>query len=267
MKVLIPISSDNSLLAVERQRRIRDILRREGAVRTAVLTELLNVSAVTIRADLRELEKAGECELIWGGGVSKVPPPNQEPLLQQRTKLNRESKQRIGKRAVEFIEVGHTVFVDAGTTTVEIVYHLPRDMEYLRIVTPALNIAVAATHYPNVELVMPGGVLRQLTRSLIGTQTVRSLEQFNADILFLASSGFGLENGVTTGNILEVEVKRTMVKHARKVILTADGSKFGRSLSLKVAPISAIDVLISDHQLGDADAQTLQEIGVEVIRV
>ncbi len=96
---------------------------------------------------------------------------------------------------------------------------------------------------------------------------MRSLEQFNADILFLASSGFGLENGVTTGNILEVEVKRTMVEQARKVILTADGSKFGRSLSLKVAPISAIDVLISDHQLSDADALALQNIGLEVIRV
>lgn len=267
MKVKTPISSDNSLLAVERQRRIRDILQREGAVRTAVLTELLNVSAVTIRADLRELEKAGECEIIWGGGVSRVPPHSQQPLLQRRTKLNRESKQRIGKRAAEFIEVGHTVFLDAGTTTAEIVYNLPRNMEYLRIVTPALNIAVAATHYPNVELVMPGGVLRPLTRSLIGTQTVRSLEQFNADTVFLASSGFGLEHGVTTGNILEVEVKRTMVEQARKVVLTADGSKFGRSLSLNVVPISEIDVLISDHQLSDAEAQTLQEIGLEVIRV
>ena len=58
-----------------------------------------------------------------------------------------------------------------------------------------------------------------------------------------------------------------MVQQARKVILTADGSKFGRSLSLNVVPISEIDVLISDHQLSDANAQTLEEIGLEVIRV
>ena len=261
------MSSDNFLLAVERQQQIRDILQSEGAVRTAVLSEMFNVSAVTIRADLRELEKAGECEIIWGGGVSKLPRPNQESLLQRRSELNHESKQRIGKRAAEFIEVGHTVFLDAGTTTLEIAFHLPRDLEYLRIVTPALNVAVTATHYPYVELVMPGGVLRQLTRSLIGPQTLRSLEMFNADIVFLASSGFSLENGVTTGNISEVEVKRTMVKQARKVILTADGSKFGRSLSLNVVPIDEIDMIISDHQLSDADAQTLEEIGLDVIRV
>lgn len=121
------------------------------------------------------------------------------------------------------MELGHTVLLDAGAMTVEVLYHLPPDMEYLRIVTPAPNIGVAATHYAKVELVMPGGLLRQLTRSR---------ELFNADIVFLASGRFGLQN-VTTGNTLEGEAKRTMVKQARKVILTADGSKFGRSPSIK----------------------------------
>lgn len=65
---------DNSLLAVERQRRISGILQREGAVRTGELTRLLKVSAVTVRSDLNELQKKGECEIIWGGAVSKSPP-------------------------------------------------------------------------------------------------------------------------------------------------------------------------------------------------
>lgn len=259
--------NDNSLLAVERQRYILDILQREGTVRTAELTEMLNVSAVTIRSDLRELEKIGECEIIWGGAVSKKPPTDQETFLDQRTKLNSEAKTRIGKKAVDLIEVGQTIFIDAGTTTVEIIKHLPRDLEYLRVITPALNVAVATTYYPYIELVMPGGVLRNLTRSLIGAQTIRSLEMFNADLVFLASGGFSIEHGVTTGNILEVEVKRTMVKQSRKVVLTADGSKFGRSLSLNIAPISAIDMLISDDQLSDENTQQLDDAGVEVWRV
>ena len=261
------MTNDNLLLAVERQRRISDILQREGAVRTAELTKLFKVSAVTVRSDLSELQKRGDCEIIWGGAVSKTSPADQVSLLQQRNQLNRESKLRIGKRAVEFIEVGQTIFVDAGTTTVEIVNHLPRNLEYLRIVTPALNVAVAATHYPYVELAMPGGVLRNLTRSLIGAQTLRSLEMFNADIAFMASAGFNIENGVTTGNILEVEVKRTMVQQSKRVILTADGSKYGHIMSLNVAPISAVDVLISDNQLSDADTDELRAAGVDVIRV
>lgn len=261
------MTNDNLLLAVERQRRICEILLREGAVRTAELTKLFKVSAVTVRSDLSELQKQGECEIIWGGAVSRIPPSDQNSLLQQRNQLNRDSKMSIGRKAVEFIQVGQTVFIDAGTTTVEIVNHLPRNLEYLRIVTPALNVAVAATHYPYVELAMPGGVLRNLTRSLIGAQTLRSLEMFNADIAFMATGGFNIENGVTTGNILEVEVKRTMVQKSKRVILTADGSKYGHSLSLNVAPITAIDVLISDHQLGDVDTDELRACGLEVIRV
>lgn len=261
------MANDNALLAVERQQRILEILQREGAVRTAELTELLNVSSVTIRSDLRELEKNGDCEIIWGGAVSKVPPSDAETLLNQRTQLHREAKQRIGKKATSFIELGQTIFVDAGTTTVEIINHLPDHLDYLRVVTPALNVAVAATYHPYIELVMPGGVLRNLTRSLVGVQTIRSLEMFNADIVFIASGGFDLQHGITTGNILEVEVKRTMVKNSKKVILTADGSKFGRALSLNVAPITDIDVLITDEQLSEKDAQALQALGVEVLRV
>jgi len=261
------MTQDNSLLAIERQRRILDILQRQGAVRTAELTKLMKVSAVTIRSDLGELQRVGECEIIWGGAVSKMPASVQDSLLRRRGELNAASKQRIGKKAIDFIEVGQTIFIDAGTTTLEIVNNLPRNLEYLRIVTPSLNIAVAATYYPYVELVMPGGVLRNLTRSLIGAQTIRSFEMFNADLVFLASGGFSVENGVTTGNILEVEVKRTMVKQANSVVLTADGSKYGHSLSLNVAPISAIDTLISDEQLDDAAAAKLENAGLDVIRV
>jgi len=261
------MTSESSLLAIERQRRISDLLQSDGSVRTAELTELLNVSAVTIRSDLRELQKNGECELIWGGAVSTVQLSEGELILESRTTLNRESKRRIGQKAVELIEVGQTIFLDAGTTTVEIAKHLPTEFDYVRIVTPALNIAIAATYHTYVELVMPGGVLRNLTKSLIGAQTLRSLEMFNADLCFLASGGFSIEHGVTTGNILEVEVKRTMVAQAKRIVLVADGSKFGRTLSLNVAPITAIDLIISDDQLSDTNTQALNDLGVEVIRV
>ncbi|GAB4510984.1 MAG: DeoR/GlpR family DNA-binding transcription regulator [Anaerolineae bacterium] len=256
--------NDGTLLAVERQRIILDILRREGVVRSAELRELLNVSLVTIRNDLRELERAGECEIIWGGAVSKQPATEAEVKLDQRGQIHRKEKQRIGAKAAELVEAGQTIIVDAGTTTIEFINSLPRDLEYLRVVTPALNVAVATSHFPNVELFMPGGVMRNLTRSLIGPQTLRSLEMFNADWAFLATGGFSLERGVTTSNILEVEVKRTIVRQAARVALLADSSKFGRILSLTVAPIEEIDVVITDTHLRVEDADALRALGIEV---
>ena len=253
-------------LAIERQQIILTILEQEGVVRTTQLCELLNVSAVTIRSDLRDLARTGVCEVVWGGAVSKAPATEAETRLDQRSKINSESKQRIGAKAAEMIEVEQTIILDAGSTTVEIVNHLPRDFGYLRVITPALNVAVATTHYPYIELVMPGGVLRNLTRSLTGSQTLRSLEMFNADLLFLGTTGFDVKHGVTTGNMMEVEIKRTMVQQAARVVLVADGSKFGRVNSLNVAPLSAIDVLITDDQISDEDVQAIEAVGVTVIR-
>lgn len=252
-------------LAVERQQRIVEILEQAGVVRTAELCDILNVSVVTIRSDLRDLEKIGKCRVVWGGAVSSYDASHATSQLTQRNQLNAASKQRIGAKAASLIEVGQTIILDAGSTTVEIVNHLPQDLDYLRVITPALNVAAAAAHYPYVELVMPGGILRNLTWSLMGAQTVRSIELFNADLFFLATSGFDIKHGVTTGTMSEVEVKRTMVQQAARVVLVADGSKFGRVNSLNVAPLSAIDILITDDQLSDEDLQAIKAAGVGVI--
>ncbi|MCS6835393.1 MAG: DeoR/GlpR family DNA-binding transcription regulator [Anaerolineae bacterium] len=261
-----PVEESNRL-AVERQRRILAILEREGVVRNTELAELLGVSTVTVRSDLRELAANGECEIIWGGAISLKPTRETEFHLERRSRLNPEAKQRIGERAARLVEDGQTIIVDAGTTTIEAVRALPHDFEYLRIVTPALNVATAAAYYPNYELVMTGGILRSLTWGLIGPQVLRALEMFNAHWTFLASGGFDLEHGVTTSHILEVEVKRTMVARAKRVALLADSSKFGKTLSLSVAPLHALHVLVTDTGLSEEHAAAIQALGVEVLRV
>lgn len=259
-------NQESALLAVERQRIIAEILKREGAVRTVELCELLRVSAVTIRADLRDLESAGVCSIIWGGAVSKTPPTEEEAFLDQRSTLHRERKQRIGQRAAQLVTSGQTIIVDAGTTTVEIIKHLPQTFDYLRVITPALNVAAAASSYAYLELIMPGGILRPITRSLIGPQTLHSLRLFNADWTFLACGGFDVPHGVTASNTLEAEIKRTMVEQGARVALVADSSKFGIVRSLNVAPLTELDVLITDDQLADEAAVSLSATGIEVIR-
>jgi DeoR family fructose operon transcriptional repressor len=262
------IQEDNSLLAFERQRRIQQMLEREGVVRTAELKQILQVSAVTIRADLRELESAGICQMIWGGAVYIKPLVNKDTsTLAERSILNPEAKRRIGMRAAQLLEVGQTVILDAGTTTIELVRSLSHELDYLRVVTPALNVAAAATQFPQVELVVTGGIMRNLTHALIGPQVIESLNRFNADWAFIASGGYSPEHGVTTGNILEVEVKQTIIKRAARVVLLADSTKCGTVLSLNVAPMSDIDMLISDTDLSDEYVESFTQQGVEVIRV
>jgi DeoR family transcriptional regulator of aga operon len=254
------------LLAVERQRKILDLLERQGVVRNTQLRDLLNVSLVTVRADLRELQNQGALEIVHGGAVARRPDDN-ELLLDERSRQNTDKKRRIGARAAQMVRSGQTIIVDAGSTTIELINCLPPDLGDLKIVTHGLNIAVAAARLPYVEVVVPGGIVRPLTLAIVGPQVLSFLEMINADCVFLAANGFSPEYGITTANMLEVEVKRRIVQRAEQVVLLADSSKFGKRQSLTVLPMERIHVVITDSDLSEADSRRLEASGIEVIRV
>ncbi len=253
-------------LAVERQRMILDLLERQGVVRNTDLNRLLNVSLVTIRADLRELQNQGALEIVHGGAVARRP-EDYELLLDERTRQNADKKRRIGAYAAQMVHSEQTIIVDAGSTTIELINWLPPDLDDLKIVTHGLNIAVAAARLPYVEVVVPGGIVRPLTLAIVGPQVLGFLEMINADCVFLATNGFSPEYGITTANMLEVEVKRMIVQRAERVVLLADSSKFGKRQSLTVIPIDRVDTVITDNDLSDASANRLVALGIEVIRV
>jgi len=254
------------LLAVERQRLILELLERHGVVRNTDLRERLNVSLVTVRADLRELQDQGVLEIVHGGAVAKRPEDN-ELVLDVRSRQNPDKKRRIGARAAQMVRSGQTIMVDAGSTTIELINCLPPDMDELKIVTHGLNVAVAAARLPYVEVVVPGGIVRPLTLAIVGPQVLGFLKMINADCVFLATNGFSPEYGITTANMLEVEVKRMIVQRAEKVVLLADSSKYGLRQSLTVIPMDSVDVVITDSDLSDTAVASLERIGVEVIRV
>jgi DeoR family transcriptional regulator of aga operon len=254
------------LLAVERQRLILELLDRQNVVRNTELRQMLNVSLVTVRADLRELQNQGALEIVHGGAVARRP-EDRELLLDERSRQNTDKKRRIGARAARMVRSGQTIIVDAGSTTIELINALPPDFDELKIVTHGLNIAVAAARLPYAEVVVPGGIVRPLTLAIVGPQVLSFLEMINADCVFLATNGFSPDYGLTTANMLEVEVKRLIVQRAEKVVLLADSSKFGKRQSLTVIPMDRVDTLVTDVAFADADAGSLQQIGVEVIRV
>ena len=258
----------SSLLAVERQQRIREILEAEGVVRSTELAQLLNVSVVTIRSDLRELEQQHVCETIHGGAIAPKKIIDQENiLLHKRAELNADEKRRIGAYAASLVEDGMTIIVDAGSTAVQMIDQLPPDLRFVRIITPALNVAALAAPYPHIELVMTGGVLRGLTHSLIGSSVVRGIQQFHADIVFLGSAGWNVENGLTTGQMSEYEVKRVMLDQADRKILVSDSSKFGKRAPIHIADLTEIDLLITDTKLTNSEAHKIISCGTDVIRV
>ncbi len=259
--------SNRALLAAQRHNLILEILEREGAVRTSELRDVLKVSLVTIRADLRDLELQGFLELTRGGAIAVNPARERELIVTERSQLNVERKRRIGEYAARLIKDGQTVIVDAGTTTMEVINSLSRNVEYVKVITPALNIASGASQLPYVEVVVLGGVVRPLTQSIIGSQALQALATINADITFLASGGITAERGVTTSNMMDAEIKRAITHCASQVVLVADSSKFGTRLSFTVAHLNKIDQIITDSGLSDEQVAEIESVGSQVVRV
>jgi DeoR family transcriptional regulator of aga operon len=257
---------DIPVLAVERQEFILNLLRENSIVRNTELRDLLGVSIVTVRADIKELEAKGLCKAIWGGAVTEqYQVANADYDLNKREYVNREAKRRIGARAAKLVESGHTIVVDAGTTTVELVNNLPPDLTYLRLVTNALNIASAAHRFDYIDLLVTGGSLKRPTYSLTGLQAIKVFESINSDYVFLATEGITVEHGLTSSYISDVEVKQAMIQAASTVVVLADSSKFGRVMPLKMAPLEKIDVIITDQGLSESARLSLEKEGVELI--
>ena len=256
-----------SLLPSERQRRILEILEQQGVVRNAELTQKLNVTAGTIRSDLRELQNKGLLEIVHGGAVTRRSFHDTRLPIDDRLKLHADKKQRIGAYTAQLFESDQTLIIDSGTTTLELVNHIPPDLNYLQVVTHDLTLALAAASLPNVEVLMPGGMVRSLNFALVGSQTTAFLDTINANIAILATNGFSPAYGVTNANLLDVEVKRKIAERAKKVIVVTDSSKYGKHQTHTVRMMDEIDMLITDTDLPDDATQEIETFGVEVVRV
>jgi DeoR family fructose operon transcriptional repressor len=247
------------LFAEERKQQILAALQRTPAVRAVDLGRALRVSVASIRRDLADLERSGLLKRTHGGALS-----NQltafEPSLAEKEDQYRAEKAAIAALAVSFVQPGDTIFLDAGSTTRQIAREL-RPWRDLTVVTNALHIAseLAAS---DLDVILTGGHLRRGVLSQVGPLTEQAIARLHVDKLFLAANGVDLTRGVTTPNMLEAQAKRTMVEHAREVILVADHSKFGHITFGGVCGLDDLDAIVTDDGLPGSVATAITDRGL-----
>jgi DeoR family transcriptional regulator of aga operon len=250
------------LLYEERRRAILEILKRDGRVLVKDLTKRFGTSQVTIRKDLEDLHGHGLIHRTHGGALPASEGALEDPTLREKQTLHRKEKLLIAKQAACLVQEGQVVILDSGTTTTEIARAL-RHFRNLTIVTNAVNIATELSGTA-LEVILTGGTLRKNSFSLVGPIAEETLRRLNADLLFLGVDGFDVHYGLSTPNLLEAKVNRTMVDISRRTVAVCDSSKFGRrSLSLIVAP-SALQGIITDRGIPKPDLQALKKAGIEV---
>lgn len=249
-------------LPAERHRRIEELLREHRVVRVSSLSELMGVSEVTIRRDLEALERRGVLERTHGGAVI-THRMRSEPAWYEAASTNPEEKRWIGEAAAALVEPGDTLYLNGGTTTLQVFRSLRAPG--VKVVTNHVGIAIEAADR-DVELLLLGGHYRAPSNSVVGPFATDALRRTHATKAFLGVEGVSLTSGLTTPVASEAEIAQVMIEQTRgRVIVVADHSKVGTVADFVIAPLEQVDAFVTDAGIGTEYRDQLADAGVEVV--
>ncbi|MDR2071029.1 MAG: DeoR/GlpR family DNA-binding transcription regulator [Treponema sp.] len=242
----------------ERERIILATLAEKGSVAVQDLARDLGLSEVTIRASLRTLEEKGWLIRTRGGAAAAM----HRDVLERQKKFQNE-KNLIARRAAELVRDGDVIMIEAGTTTALIARYLTGKRD-VHIVTNSTLVFAFARMNPLLQITMTGGEFRRPTESLVGPIALQTIGRLNVRLAFVGTDGFTLERGMTTHLMEGAEIVKAMKAHAETTVLAADSSKYGRIGFAGVLPLSDMDRIITDANLGGEAFRELREAGVMV---
>lgn len=252
------------MYAPERQQEILRLARDGGRVDVLSLAEEFQVTAETIRRDLKALDRAGLVRRVHGGAI----PAGRldfEPDLAEREGTSADEKDRIAKAALTELPTEGTMILDAGTTVARLAAAIPLESS-LTVVTHSLPIAARLADHPGIQLHLVGGRVRHRTHAAVDAWALRAYGEIRADVAVLAVNGFSVEHGLTTPDLAEAAVKRAALTAARRVVLLADSSKYAQEHFARFGALDDVDLLITDNGLTPEDAGDLERAGTEVVR-
>jgi DeoR/GlpR family transcriptional regulator of sugar metabolism len=240
---------ESRILAIDRQRLIQQQLAAQGTVLVTDLSRRHGVTEETIRRDLAKLEKDGLLIRAYGGAYVKEGMHRELPLEVREHSLVQE-KTAIAHLAAQLVSDGDTVFLDASTTALHVAMALKRKNNII-VVTNALKIAAALGEWGSIKVICLGGTVRSTSLTTVGMMTERNLAGFFADTAFICCDGIHPANGVTDASEQEAEVRKSMIEHAKRCVLVADHTKFGRSSFSLIAALTRFDSVISDSPVSE----------------
>jgi DeoR/GlpR family transcriptional regulator of sugar metabolism len=243
----------------ERQAIIVDKVNAAGRVLAAALAQEFGVSEDSIRRDLRDLSDAGLVQRFHGGASRLVTPVIE---FRRRETLGAGEKKLIGRAAAATIPAGATLLVDSSTTVLHFVQNLPAALS-VRIITTAVDVAAAALDHPLAEVILLGGRLSKLTRSVSGAGAIEAIRALKADYCILGTCGVDNELMLRADDFEDAFLKTIMIKASIKTLLLASSDKLGRVATYEVAPVSVVSTLFTASQ-ESAILKRIREVGVGV---
>lgn len=246
----------------ERHAIIIETLLKHESIPVSNLSMLLDVSTVTIRKDLTELEKDNKLYRSHGRAILMNPYINNRSVNEKES-LARNEKHLIGRYAASLVDPDDSIIIASGTTVLAMARCI-NPVHRLTVISASLKVSELLGSNSSIEVVQLGGVLRTSSLSTVGKFAEFSLRDFSCSKVFMGVDGIDLDFGITTTDIRESDLNKVMMQTAQKTIVLADSSKFRRRGFSKIANLEDVDLIVTDSNIPDKIAQAIEERGVEL---
>ncbi len=258
---IINVQPPAGWLREERHAYLLDCLRNEGKLVASELSGRLGVSEDTIRRDLRELAEEHKLQRVHGGALPRSPAA--APYA-TRQKQSGAAKDAIARAAATLIQDGQLVFMDGGTTTLQVARHLAPELS-ATIVTNSPPLAVALTSHERIEVILLGGRLHRDGLVTMGAATTEELRCFRADLCLLSVCSLHPEAGLSIPDYEERHIKRAMIANSAEVAGLVAIEKLGTAMRFVVAPAKALTYLVTENGVPDDQLAPYRMLGISVI--
>lgn len=249
------------MLTTQRKQRILQRLAHDGQVVAKALSDEWGISEDTVRRDLRELAAEGKLQRVHGGAL---PASAAVGDLHVRKELAPDEKRMLGRAGAALVRPGQVVILDGGTTSLQVVQHLPLDLR-ATVVTHSPVVATALAGHAHIEVLSLGGRLYRHSMVNVGASVVEAAERLRADLFLMGVTGVHAEAGLTTGDFEEAAVKRALHRRAAETVVLASTDKLGAASPFTVAALSELATLVVPAAVPARMRKELEAAGVNLL--
>ena len=248
---------------IKRLESMREMVDRLGFATVKELSDSIGASEATIRRDIGRLDHSGILKKVPGGVMSLSRSVAIEPPLHARSTMNIDEKERIARAALKYVHDGEHIILDAGTTVLTLA-RLLGEVKNLTAITYDMQITAELSRFPEISLIMAGGILRRNFGSFYGYFTESVFREIHAERAFISCDALSAEMGIMSYTTDDIGVKRQIIKSASEIILLCDHSKLDVKTFMSIAPLSAIHRIIIGNELSGESRAALEATGVEL---
>ena len=254
------------MMPEERRQKILEIVYTDKSVTVQKLCETLHASEATIRRDLTMLEDEEKLERVHGGAIIKSDIPlEKEDTFNEKEGVFLFEKKQIARKAFSYLRDHDSIFLDGGTTTLEVAKLIGHSRIHVTVFTNAPHFSQYISGNPNADQYIVGGKIRNRTLAVVGQSAIDTIRKFRINKVFIGVNAISVEYGFTTPDFEEAEMKRAVLERGRERYILADQSKFDKVALCEIMPLSGVDCIITSRLNDKEMKQRIVKEGVRFI--